>query len=193
MKVKCPCCRQKIGRGQLKRLSTLLPFDGMMMIRGKDHVGSFMKVVTYSSILYQWACDDCLDSKKAILANPRKQYHTFNHPMDAASPYLAYFDKRFTCEQCGEPATFSKEEQQYWYEQLRFVVFSRPKFCQACRKEIRAQKALNTELSELLKEEATLSDKVKLLRVAEIYMEMDKPEKAKYYLAMAGKLDKKRS
>lgn len=191
MKIKCPCCQHKIGRRQLKRLASLMPFDGMMLIQREDYIGSFMKAVTYSSILYQWACDDCLDSKKAILANPRKQYHTFNHPMDAASPYLAYFDKRFTCEQCGESAIFSKEEQQYWYEELRFVVLSWPKTCPKCRKEIRTQKALNTELSELLKDDATQSDRAKLLRVAEIYMEMEKPDKAKHYLTVAGKLNKK--
>lgn len=150
MKVICPCCKAQIENRGLEQVSTLFPFDGFMSLGNQNYLKSFLEVVGRGYNHYQWACDICIKSKKAILANPQKQHYTFNHPMDTANPYLAYYDKEFTCETCKHTAVFSKEEQKYWYETLSFVVYSKPTSCKKCRQEMRRIKNLNTELSELL-------------------------------------------
>jgi hypothetical protein len=123
-----------------------------------------------------------LSNGKAILGKPGKQFYTFRYPWDTATPYFAYFDKNFTCDNCRKPFVFSKEEQQHWYEKLKFVVYSVPKECKECRR----PRKLNRELSELLRD-GKPDDVAALLRIAEIYAEMDKPEKQKAYLAEARK------
>jgi hypothetical protein len=75
-----------------------------------------------------WACNDCINSGKALLADSREQ--TFCD----CYPYLAYFDEQRECQECGNQYTFDKGEQQYWYEKLKFWVQSRPKLCKECYK-----------------------------------------------------------
>src|SRR5690349_12571086 len=69
----------------------------------------------------RWACEDCLRSGRAIVANPARQLYC------DWSPYLAYFDKSGVCTKCGSEFIFPKEEQRYWYEELGFWVQSYPK------------------------------------------------------------------
>ena len=163
----CPCCKKSIEQSQTKKTNAanlgFIPF------------------------FQNWACDRCIKDGKALLAEPKKQFYQFTYPWDHAIPFLAYYDIHFTCKACKEPFLFSKSEQQYWYEKLQFVVYSKPQHCKECRKEIRTAKNLNTELSNLLKE-GKPTDKKSLLRIAEIYKEMGKPEKMKAYLAAAEKL-----
>ena len=187
MKINCPCCKERIESRKLKRIGSLIPYGASIPSMSKqDHLDSFMMTVSKYPVLYQWACDDCIDDQKAILANPRKQYYTFKHPMYSWNPFLAYFDRKFKCKVCGNKTVFSKEEQKHWYEELSFVVFSKPTSCEKCRKELRLARNLNTELSELL-EDGTPNEKSKLLRLAEIYKEMGKVEKMKKYLNAANK------
>jgi hypothetical protein len=87
---------------------------------------------------------------------------------------------------CKEEYIFRKEEQQYWYEHLKFWVQSRPKHCAKCRREVREKKDLNNELSTLLKERDKLSIK-DLQRLSEIYSALNHPDKAKYYENQANK------
>lgn len=171
--IQCPCCQQQKEGKNYQRVLSLFPFQGAM----RD-INSEQYYV--DNRLYQWACDRCLKQGKAILGNPKKQYHTFSSPVDTASPYLAYFDQNRHCTQCGVKFTFSKEEQLYWYETLRFVVYSQPKQCPLCRKNIREIKALNKELSMLLQggTPKTMSD---LERIATIYSLMGNEQKAKKY------------
>lgn len=133
---------------------------------------------------FKWACDDCLNSGKALLGNPEAQlYCDFD-------PYLAYFDLDKVCEKCHKDYVFRKEEQKYWYETLKFWVQSRPKHCTKCRQEVREEKKLNSELSILLK------DKEKLMvgdmeRLSEIYNEINKPDKSRYYKNLIAKEKRK--
>lgn len=157
-----------------------------MSSNDQGYLDSFMVIVSKYPDLYQWACDDCINNQKAILANPKKQYYTFKNPMDTWSPFLAYFDKKFKCKICEEKTIFSKEEQKHWYEELSFVVFSKPTTCKKCSKELRIAKSLNTELSALL-EKGIPKEKNNLLRLAEIYEKMGKIEKMNQYLNAANK------
>jgi hypothetical protein len=68
-------------------------------------------------------------------ANPVVQKFC-DHP-----PYLAYFDVPLRCEDCGSTFVFEAKEQQFWYEELKFWVQSRPKQCAACRKLRRERKS----------------------------------------------------
>lgn len=182
--ITCPCCKKKVEKKKLTQVGSRLPFTGFMLIKGGDYLDSLMTVVSKYPSFYQCACDDCIDTQRAILANPKLQHYSFQHPMDAAAPFLAYFDRGFTCKNCKDKTVFSKEEQQHWYEQLLFVVYSKPIACKKCRKEIRDGKSLNTELSDLLKD-GEPKENSKLLRIAGIYKEMGKDDKVKKYLTAA--------
>jgi hypothetical protein len=186
MKIQCLCCKERKEKQKLKGVHSLFPFDGFMSSNEQGYLDSFMMIISKYPDLYQWACDDCINDQKAILANPKKQNYTFKHPMDTWSPFLAYFDQKFKCKICKNKTVFSKEEQQHWYEELSFVVFSKPTACKQCRKELRLAKNLNTELSKLL-ENGTPKEKKDLLRLAEIYEGMGKIEKMKKYLNAANK------
>lgn len=188
----CPCCRQTVDENKLKRTAPLLPFDGFPMpVHARASTAeAFLQVAgSYPSLFQQWACDDCIDSGKAILAKPKKQYYTFQSPWDTAIPYLAYFDQQRKCEACKQWYTFSKEEQQHWYEDLQFVVYSKPKQCLDCRKVKRKGRDVNTELSALLRD-GRPEDPDQLARIAELYGQMGKEEKQKAYARAAEKLRK---
>lgn len=85
-----------------------------------------------------WACNDCVDTGRAIPADPGKQEWC------DCEPYLAYFDEERTCVDCGRAFVFHKEEQQHWYETLRFWVWSRPIRCRACNRNRKARRKIAT-------------------------------------------------
>lgn len=170
----CPCCRKRVGEKGIKKVLALFPYEGAVTVSGTTAIESF--VLTTNTFNAEWACDACLESGKALIGQPKKQTY-----FRESTPYLAYRDRHFTCNQCEEDFLFSKEEQQHWYEKLQFVIYARPKQCLSCRKEIRRGKQLNTELSKLL-EKGTPNDVEQLSRIAEIYEQMEKPDKVKFYL-----------
>lgn len=187
----CSCCKQRVDTTRMKTVFSQLPFDGFFGKATQTYAESFQEIIARYPSFYQWACDTCIRDNKAIKARPEKQFHTFTYPWDAASPYLAYFDINFTCNTCKKDFTFSKEEQKFWYEDLQFVVYSKPVNCKSCRASIREGKNLNTELSQLL-QEGQPHDIEQLERIAEIYQQMGKVEKMKAYLKAAQKLKRKK-
>ncbi|MEZ4777646.1 MAG: zinc-ribbon domain containing protein [Bacteroidia bacterium] len=180
----CPCCHGKVKEKQLTKMLSLFPFNGLTLPTGLPRSKGLMETLSRNPSI--WACDDCFASGKALLGNPDKQYYTFQSPWDFGFPYLMYINKSLTCETCREHFTFSKEEQLYWYEELQFVVYSKPKNCINCRKQLRYQKSLNTELSAALQNGEPTDPEI-LLRIAEIYQEMGNTEKMKAYLTAAKK------
>ncbi|MBI1369796.1 MAG: hypothetical protein GC162_14215 [Planctomycetes bacterium] len=56
-----------------------------------------------------------------------------------------YVDATFLCPRCGEKFTFTRDEQRFWYEELRFWIDSRAKHCATCRSELRKLKSLRQE------------------------------------------------
>ena len=105
-------------------------------------------------------------------------------------PNFAYYDHHKVCEQCQTDFVFSKEEQQHWYEDLKFYLGSYPKHCTPCRKQLRDAKARNTELGELLARRDDLSA-AELDRVSELYRMRDIVDKATHFKRLAEKLRKK--
>lgn len=181
--IKCPCCKRLVSAAKMKRTFSILPYDGFFKAKGTTIEEAFLFAAKRSPSLYQWACDDCVNGRKAILANPKKQFYTFKYPWDSAIPFLAYFDRGYTCISCGEKGSLSKEIQQHWYEELQLVVYTRASRCKTCR----GTNDLNTELSNLLKD-GKPKDKASLIRISEIYEKMGKTEKMKAYHRAAEKL-----
>lgn len=142
----------------------------------------------------QWACNHCLHTRRALAGRPWLQ--TFcDWP-----PYLAYFDRTFSCEDCHNSFVFSAQEQQYWYEKLKFWVQSVPKQCPACRRERREKneqfQLLQTKLKEL-PEKSHLQEPQQLLAIASLYLQIGSYQKASEYVGRAknraqarGELDK---
>lgn len=185
--IKCPSCHEQKEKDKLTEVEKLLPFEGTMNVDRLGYLQTFIMIVNEYHSYYQWACDDCIKNGKAIPGDPKKQFYTFTYPWDVAKPYLAYFDKTYSCCDCKTEFVFSKEEQQFWYEGLSFIVYSEPKRCTACRKKHRDEKNLHKELSDLLRHGKPTS-REQMLRISEIYGRMGKEEKMKKYRTEAKKL-----
>ena len=126
----------------------------------------------------RWACLYCLRTGRAIRGDPWKQ--TFS----LTPPYLAYFDLRLNCEECQQDFVFGAKEQQFWFEQLNFWVWARPKHCLKCRRRRRkpkqAQRALQTVLRQL-----NPTDPSDLVRAASLYLQVGSQRKAAEFLRRA--------
>jgi hypothetical protein len=125
----------------------------------------------------QWACRHCLDSGRAILADPAKQLYC-DWP-----PYLAYFDTTHECADCHDDFVFSKEEQRFWYEELGFWVQSRPKQCSNCRRKRRMHSRANAQLQNARGTRQQRSRR--LSEVAQLYLEVGSRRKAVEFLRRA--------
>lgn len=180
IELECPCCHNLVDKNSLTKTITIAPFNQQSITVDAALVDAFIfSLKNYS--LYQWACDKCFKSEKAILANPQKQnYSAWGYPN------LAYFDKNRTCRSCQSKFTFSKKEQQYWYEELQFFIEAKAVHCLPCRKQIQAEKLLNSQLSELLRNGDPKNVK-DLANIALLYKEMGKTEKWKEYIAKSRK------
>lgn len=99
-------------------------------------------------------------------------------------PCLAYFDTTRNCVECGCSFVFSKDEQQFWYEELGFRVQSRAIRCLECRarkrRKIRAERELDDALSAL-----DPNDALQLAGIARPYLAAGHRQKAAEYLRRA--------
>lgn len=188
---KCPCCKQQVKAKGMQNAFSLLPFDGVFIKYHDSYEESLQENIRRDPSAYQWACDDCIKEARAIKANPKKQFYNFKSLGEAAIPFLAYYNIGLICKTCKDHFSFSKEEQRFWYEDLQFVVFSKPLNCRSCRANIREGKNLNAELSDLLRL-GKPEDIESLERIGEIYQEMGKVEKMKAYRKAAKKQKAKR-
>ncbi|KPE50496.1 zinc-ribbon domain containing protein [Chryseobacterium indologenes] len=168
--VKCPCCSIEKPRTEITVCLSIL---GKIIVKHYEMSASDAYEMLIDSN-YIWACDDCLNRKKAIVAFPTFQ----NNELDS---YLAYYDTDVTCRTCGTKFTFTKEEKKLWYETLKFRMESMPVNCLPCRKQVRLLKAQNNTLSEILKKDAHEISIEELKTLVDIYTQWDKQEKATYY------------
>lgn len=131
----------------------------------------------------RWACDICIKSNKIILARPEIQDYSFH-------PYFVYLDIDRKCNTCNRDYIYTKEEQQFWYEELGKNYWSRANNCLECRLEKRDGNSENNRLSRLI---ANLDENSieSLKKVIETYLEMQKVDKAKFYMSKLRKLSKK--
>jgi len=149
----CPSCKMSLHRSEFRQVNESLITTGVSQY---------------------YACDNCINSKKAILANPKVQ-------QGAWFAHLAYFDENRTCQTCGDDYIFSKEEKKHWYEKLQFWVYAQSVNCKNCSKEIRVERNLNTRLSNLLKNGEDELSTNQITEIISIYQVMKKPERVKYF------------
>jgi hypothetical protein len=133
----CPCCGQVRGEQDCRQLLTT---DVVRCFWDKES-GITKRVyrVSLKKAGHTWACDECLQSGRAIKANVDNQDF-------AGNPHFAYFDKTASCRDCNKDFVFSKEEQRHWYEKLGLMVWAKEVRCNPCRR----NKKLHTKLLKLL-------------------------------------------
>lgn len=174
-KAVCPCCGKERGEAQLRK------------ILGRKYVAwngtSVIEIGWLSSWLRNWACDVCVKEGKASMGNPDAQRYC------DYTPYFMYVDRPATCRSCGKGFIFSRSEQKYWYETLRFWVQSHPVRCAPCRRAVRRGRIDARNLSELLGAPKPFSSAHWLL-VAEAYRERGDEEKAAHAEKQAAKRKK---
>ena len=111
---------------------------------------------TYVSFIdsdFEWACDNCLETKNAVLAIPGLQETPW-------TPHLAYSDTKLNCSSCYKEFLFKKEEKKLWYETYKLPIKAEPNNCLACRRKIRNHNLENKTISEILnKTEGEITDK----------------------------------
>ncbi|MEM7182847.1 MAG: zinc-ribbon domain containing protein [Spirochaetota bacterium] len=179
----CPCCQKDVDR---EKYTQLVKLEEIVVNKEahpwRPQLG--WAVAAAQSRNLQWACDPCLKGGVAKAGRPWLQLFC------DLNPYFAYTDKTIPCVTCKQDFIFSKAEQIHWYEKLQFWVQSVPKNCPTCRKKIRQDKNRNTEISEIvqhIKEDLQAVSVEKILQLVELYVEIDKIDKAKYYLSLARK------
>lgn len=172
----CPCCKQPRS---LQKMQQILQLRRRVHEQHIKHypITDQELFTSFTCFVKDWACDVCIKTGNAILADPLKQYGAYSFS-------LAYKDEGRTCRSCGQDYTFSKEEKLFWYEGKKFCENSKPQNCVPCRREIRAAKKANTRLSTLLKDGAKQLKRAELEEVISIYVKMKLGEKVKFYQAM---------
>lgn len=174
--LRCTCCKNEVYSSDIKEMKSI-PISAKQT--GFDKVDlEFLSNYTHSSLHrddHQWACDTCIEQKKAVKANPDKQTYCDHLPI------LAYYDQKYNCKSCEVEFIFSKEEQKFWYEELNFWVQSKPKHCKECRKLKRKEKEYHKRINELKEKETSLNAK-ELSELAVIYEYFGNEVKRNMYL-----------
>lgn len=178
---KCPCCLTDKHRTEMRKCMSIL--EKIHKKEFKNYKELNLDQYTYGSFIdsnFVWACDNCLESKKAVLANPGLQQTPF-------TPHLAYFDTIFRCNSCKKEHVFKIEEKKVWYESYKLPIDAQPDKCLDCRRKIRKQNSENKILSEILEKPENDNTINELEKVVDIYITWDKIEKAKYYQSILNK------
>lgn len=171
--LKCPCCKIQRRSTEMKLIvdfisksySDKTPIDTLR----KDIFG-YLK-----DAYYDFACDVCLESDLAFLANIKEQNNSHYNTI------YAYYNSEYNCRTCNTDFIFYGKEKRFWYEVLKFRVDSKPMHCVSCRKENRSVKNMNTRLSDLLingEENLSLDDFEEIIA---IYTKWEKVERRKYF------------
>ena len=131
------------------------------------------------NVTKQWACQDCLNSARALKAYPLEQNF-----MGYSGPVFAFADQTRTCQHCAEDFTFTASEQKFWYEERKFHPKAVPLHCRECRRKVRRVKVANRKLGEALQ---VLDGKnwEQLARIGELYSEIGAWEQSKLYFRRA--------
>ncbi len=179
----CPCCSTDKDRMDMTVCISLLDKLERKLYKNYNEL-NLDPYIRFIGCSFEWACDNCLRDKKAILASPGLQQYAWD-------PNLAYHDTNLVCRTCKTDFKFTKEEKLLWYEKLKFWISSAPINCLKCRKQVRVQKLENKTLSEILlkdENELTIDD---LKTISDIYRKWENIDKAKFYDALARKRLKK--
>lgn len=178
---KCPCCSIERHRTEIQiSISILEKFEKKDF---KQYKELQLEQHTYASFIdanFAWACDNCLETKKAVLATPGLQETPW-------MPHIAYFDTQLDCYLCKREFLFKKEEKKVWYESYKLPINAQPNNCLDCRRSTRKQNSENKNISQILKKSEIEITNLELEVVVRIYTSWDKMEKAKYYQSILNK------
>ncbi len=177
---KCPCCSKLRYKTELDTVLSML-----QDIHKKEYPNTYKEIKKnivnmFHNADFLWACDDCFLTGKAIKSIP-SIIETSDYPP------LAYFDTTKECSTCKKEFVFSKGEQKFWYENLKFTIHSKAKNCVSCREIIRNQKHNNQRLAELLEKESSALSLAQIQEMANIYKQLGNEEKMNRYLNLAKK------
>ena len=176
-KLVCPSCGKPSAVGPQR---SPISEEAALAIKGPGArvSRSGWSVALASQGLLYWACESCLENGRAIRAKPWLQEYCCDLPR------LAYYDLTRRCRSCGADFTFSKREQQRWFEEFKLTPSAEPVECRACRAAGRAAAEANTELAAQLK---TLNPKSadSLAGIAMLYLQLGRARKAAEYLRRA--------
>jgi hypothetical protein len=76
-----------------------------------------------------------IDYDSAVRADTSRQDYS-------VAPRYWYLDLTFVCQRCKQRFVWTRDEQRFWFEELRFWIDSHPSLCRQCR-------ATKREMSEL--------------------------------------------
>ena len=176
---KCPNCEQI---RQINQLSYLFKWNKQFNF---PHMISVLSAARKTYTDYQgrlrWACDICIEKERVIVGRPDQQNWT-----GFAYPFFTHNDELLKCESCDCEFMFSKEEKRFWYENLKFIVWSYPKHCSSCRRRIRAPRIKNNRLTELISNVDRVTDN-EVEEIIDIFLEYGNIDKAKFYLSVLRK------
>lgn len=174
----CPSCSQAKYASEIKVMISKMDEINRRDFPNLKGLNSYDSFVNAD---FNWACDLCLKTKKAIQANPGLQ-------VTSGDRHLAYFDISFNCEVCHTKSIFSKDEMAVWYEKYQLPTHAQPNTCLTCRRQIKEKNEQNTQLSTLLKKSEKELSKSELVDIVSVYADWGNEEKMKYYQSLVNKI-----
>ncbi len=176
MEFTCPCCQKKVTEENISNTIELLKLNGYWqeVTPEQPHV--------FTVPHYKWACDACLENKKAILADITKQNYTNRSERFKRPFHLAYTPLKLVCRLCEKPFKISTQQQQRFYEALKRPIRSVPTLCFGCSK----MDNLSPEEKKIvhLKKKGLDTNKNKLRKLVAAYKEMNDLENVQKYQSM---------
>jgi len=176
-KLTCPCCRSTITeRDAGQTLTDIRKVNGIFFSHDPQEKNVEMVMLRH----YQgWACDDCLQTGKAIKGDPDQQ--PTGSMMSHDTEYLAFWDSNWIdCRDCGEQFVFSKEDQLFYYQTLGKSREARAVRCQPCREALKEKYRPALELGKML-ENDELKNEADRDRVIANYRSLGREDKARYF------------
>lgn len=159
--------------------------NGLALLPGDALPEQMRQLAIQGHANWFWACDRCIDQGKAIAADVDVQN------LSMGTPFAAYVDRPFQCADCGQPSTFSADEQRYWYETRQFLIWSHARQCTACRRIRRRTRVVRRVLEKrLASTDASTPDGLE--RIAELYRQLGNLPKSNEYAARARNQRKRR-
>ncbi len=128
----CPCCQQK--RDAIKETPLTKLEDQTRSEKPLWWMEAGWSIEYAAKDKLRCACSACLKKGRALDAHPWAQNFVIGEP------YFAFYDAHEHCVDCKQPFVFSAKEQQFWYEELQFLVQVWPKCCLDCRYKRRERK-----------------------------------------------------
>jgi rubrerythrin len=166
--VSCPSCKKE---RDVDAQDGLRRAEAAWSSRAAMREGGMRDLALASRPNWFWACDACLRSGRALSANVDRQH------LGLGTPFAAYVDRPFRCEDCGVDSLFSAQEQAYWFETLGFLIWVYPKQCPSCRANRRIQKRTRAELAAML-DGVDAADPAQLEAIARAYEKLGSSKKA---------------